>query len=179
MSELRAGAARSMPHDFNSSKVGTLASRSALRQFVFLHAMVKIASSRLFAPLPCHEEAGKDTPADVMGPASSDWYPSDDVLTSGVSCRMYGHAFEAFKIIVTDHDQVFNRLQDETNGGQPIPALTDAVKEGIIKNVRRRMTPQPIKIRADVELTCFAYDGVLHIQVWRVVTRAVFGWSPQ
>ena len=78
---------------------------------------------------------------------------------------MYGHAFEAFKTIVTDPDQVFNRLQDETNSGQPIEALTDAVKEGITKNVRRRMTPQPIKIRADVELTCFAYDGVLHIQV--------------
>ena len=78
---------------------------------------------------------------------------------------MYGHAFEAFKTIVTDPDQVFNRLQDETNGGQPIEALNDAVKEGITKNVRRRMTPQPIKIRADVELTCFAYDGVLHIQV--------------
>lgn len=81
------------------------------------------------------------------------------------ACRMYGHAFEAFKTIVTDPDQVFNRLQDETNGGQPIEALNDAVKEGITKNVRRRMTPQPIKIRADVELTCFAYDGVLHIQV--------------
>eukprot|EP01024_Parvocaulis_polyphysoides_P058046 TRINITY_DN620_c0_g1_i10.p5 TRINITY_DN620_c0_g1~~TRINITY_DN620_c0_g1_i10.p5 ORF type:complete len:146 (-),score=42.32 TRINITY_DN620_c0_g1_i10:1023-1460(-) len=26
------------------------------------------------------------------------------------------------------------------------------------------MTPQPSKIRADVELTCFEYDGVLHIQ---------------
>lgn len=34
-----------------------------------------------------------------------------------------------------------------------------------MKNVRRRMTPQPVKIRADVELTCFAYDGVLALQV--------------
>ena len=31
-------------------------------------------------------------------------------------------------------------------------------------NIRRRMTPQPLKIRADVELTCFGYDGVLHIK---------------
>jgi translation initiation factor 2 subunit 1 len=31
-------------------------------------------------------------------------------------------------------------------------------------DIRRRMTPQPLKIRADVELTCFAYDGVLHIK---------------
>jgi hypothetical protein len=26
------------------------------------------------------------------------------------------------------------------------------------------MTPQPIKVRADVEMTCFAYDGVEHIK---------------
>ena len=38
-----------------------------------------------------------------------------------------------------------------------------------MKNVKRRMTPQPLKIRADVELTCFSYDGVLHIQVRRAL----------
>eukprot|EP00951_Prasinocladus_malaysianus_P042268 scaffold509819_cov34-Prasinocladus_malaysianus.AAC.1 len=26
------------------------------------------------------------------------------------------------------------------------------------------MTPQPLKIRADVEMTCFNYDGIYHIQ---------------
>jgi len=34
-----------------------------------------------------------------------------------------------------------------------------------MKNITRRMTPQPLKIRADIDMTCFAYDGVLHIQV--------------
>ena len=92
---------------------------------------------------------------------------AEGMLTSALSCRMYGHAFEAFKIIVTDHDQVFNRLQDETNGGQPIEALTDAVKEGIIKNVRRRMTPQPIKIRADVELKPHAIADGIHPAKYR------------
>ncbi len=33
------------------------------------------------------------------------------------------------------------------------------VKEALLKNVKRRMTPQPLKIRADVEMTCFHYDG--------------------
>jgi hypothetical protein len=33
-----------------------------------------------------------------------------------------------------------------------------------LKNIKRRMTPQPLKIRADVELTCFAYDGVERIR---------------
>lgn len=33
-----------------------------------------------------------------------------------------------------------------------------------MKNIKRRMTPQPVKIRADVELTCFHYDGIEHIK---------------
>ena len=37
---------------------------------------------------------------------------------------------------------------------------------------RRRMTPQPIKVRADVEMTCFAYDGVERI---REAMRAALG----
>ena len=47
-----------------------------------------------------------------------------------------------------------------------VQVLTPEVREAIVKNIKRRMTPQPLKIRADVELTCFSYDGVLHIQVW-------------
>ena len=38
------------------------------------------------------------------------------------------------------------------------------VKEALLKNIKRRMTPQPLKIRADVELTCFHYDGIEHIK---------------
>jgi translation initiation factor 2 subunit 1 len=45
-----------------------------------------------------------------------------------------------------------------------VPAMTDEVKDALIKNIRRRMTPQPLKIRADIELKCFQYDGVLHIK---------------
>ena len=52
----------------------------------------------------------------------------------------------------------------QVNDDKPIEVLTDDVREAIMKNVRRRMTPQPVKIRADVELTCFAYDGVLALQ---------------
>lgn len=46
-----------------------------------------------------------------------------------------------------------------------VPALTDEVKEALIKNIRRRMTPQPLKIRADIEMKCFQFDGVNHIKV--------------
>lgn len=46
-----------------------------------------------------------------------------------------------------------------------IPAVSEEVKDALVKNIRRRMTPQPLKIRADVEMKCFQFDGVLHIKV--------------
>lgn len=46
-----------------------------------------------------------------------------------------------------------------------VPAVSAEIKEALIKNIRRRMTPQPLKIRADIEMKCFQFDGVLHIQV--------------
>lgn len=38
------------------------------------------------------------------------------------------------------------------------------------------MTPQPIKIRADVEMTCFAYDGIEHIK--KAMLAAQVGVGP-
>lgn len=92
--------------------------------------------------------------------------------------RLYGHAHDAFRQMITDAeaDTVFQRLKDEAHNGQDITALTPDVKEGILKNARRRLTPQPIKIRADVEMTCFAYDGVEHI---KTAMRAAQGCSDE
>lgn len=42
--------------------------------------------------------------------------------------------------------------------------LVAQVREALLKNIKRRMTPQPLKIRADVEMTCFQYDGIEHIK---------------
>ncbi|RVX22755.1 Eukaryotic translation initiation factor 2 subunit alpha-like [Vitis vinifera] len=86
--------------------------------------------------------------------------------------RKYGHAFEAFKLIVTDPDSVLNSLTREIKEIGPdgqevtkvIPAISEEVKDSLIKNIRRRMTPQPLKIRADIEMKCFQFDGVLHIK---------------
>eukprot|EP00897_Mesotaenium_endlicherianum_P000793 jgi/Mesen1/10714/ME000090S10172 len=81
--------------------------------------------------------------------------------------KKYGHAFEAFKLVVNDPDAVLDVLTREVKETGPDgeePALSDDVKDALVKNVRRRMTPQPLKIRADIELKCFHYDGVLHIK---------------
>lgn len=86
--------------------------------------------------------------------------------------RKYGHAFEAFKVIVTDPDSVLGSLTRDVKEIGPdgvevtksVPAMQEEVKQALIKNIHRRMTPQPLRIRADIELRCFQYDGVLHIQ---------------
>ncbi|PKA59060.1 hypothetical protein AXF42_Ash001153 [Apostasia shenzhenica] len=86
--------------------------------------------------------------------------------------RKFGHAFEAFKLIVSDPDSLLDSLTKEVKevgpDGQEVtnlmPALTEEVKDALVKNIRRRMTPQPLKIRADIEMKCFQFDGVLHIK---------------
>jgi len=77
--------------------------------------------------------------------------------------KTHGHAFEAFKQLVVDPESIFSTFRG-ADGALP-PVLEDVdVRESLLKNIQRRMTPQPLKIRADIELTCFQYDGVLHIK---------------
>lgn len=71
--------------------------------------------------------------------------------------RKYGHAYDAFKIA----------LAEETGGGTDAtedPFTSLEVPADIIDElklyIRRRLAPQPIKIRADVEVSCFTYDGI-------------------
>lgn len=92
--------------------------------------------------------------------------------------KLYGHAHDAFRQMITEAEAetVFQRLKDEAHEGKDIPVLTPAVKDGLLRNVRRRLTPQPIKIRADVEMTCFNYDGVEHI---KTAMRAALGCSTE
>ncbi|CAI7844702.1 unnamed protein product [Closterium sp. NIES-53] len=80
--------------------------------------------------------------------------------------------WQAFKLVVTDPEAVLGGLTKEiTETGEDgkevkreVPAMVEDVKANLIANIRRRMTPQPLKIRADIELKCFHYDGVLHIK---------------
>ena len=88
--------------------------------------------------------------------------------------KKYGHAFEAFKIIVKEPDAVLSQLtkevevEKEDGSGEKetrsVAVMTPELQEQLVKNIRRRMTPQPLKLRADVEMTCFTYDGVLQIK---------------
>ncbi|CAM9585764.1 unnamed protein product [Heterosigma akashiwo] len=67
--------------------------------------------------------------------------------------RRAGHAYDAFKLALTQ-DGVFEGLE-----------MSEAEKTELTAYIRRKLAPQPIKVRADVEVTCFAYEG------WRRCAR--------
>lgn len=72
--------------------------------------------------------------------------------------RKYGHAYDAFKIALAEE-------QTSGDGGaveDPFSSLSvpgDVIDE-LKLYIRRRLAPQPVKIRADVEVSCFTYDGI-------------------
>lgn len=46
-----------------------------------------------------------------------------------------------------------------SNAPQP-QQISATIKESIVSYIRRRLAPKPIKIRADIEVTCFAFEGI-------------------
>ena len=38
--------------------------------------------------------------------------------------------------------------------------ITEVVKADLLTYIKRRLAPQPVKIRADIEVTCFTYEGI-------------------
>lgn len=63
--------------------------------------------------------------------------------------RKFGHAYDAFKISISD-PTVFDDI---------VPP-TEPILEELKLYISRRLTPQAIKIRADVEVSCFGYEGI-------------------
>lgn len=67
--------------------------------------------------------------------------------------KKYGHAYDAFKLSISDDKNAGDPFKDLTN----VPAdLIDEIKTYIL----RRLAPQPIKIRSDIEVSCFTYEGI-------------------
>jgi len=58
-------------------------------------------------------------------------------------------SFDAFRGAITDRPEIFNEIE-----------LEETLKNALVDNIRRRLTPQAIKIRADVEVACYAYEGI-------------------
>ncbi|KAB8337333.1 hypothetical protein FH972_021632 [Carpinus fangiana] len=63
--------------------------------------------------------------------------------------KKYGHAVDAFKLSITNPDV-----------WKEVTFPTETIQNELISYIGRRLTPQPTKVRADVEVTCFNYDGI-------------------
>lgn len=66
--------------------------------------------------------------------------------------KKYGHAYDAFKLAISE----------DKNAGDPFVELDidDELKEELKTYILRRLAPQPIKIRSDIEVSCFTYEGI-------------------
>lgn len=69
--------------------------------------------------------------------------------------RKYGHAYDAFKLALSN----VATEEEPADIFQDLDVQPD-VKEAILTYIKRKLTPQPVKIRADFEVTCFAYEGI-------------------
>ncbi|KAI1105274.1 translation initiation factor 2, alpha subunit [Jackrogersella minutella] len=63
--------------------------------------------------------------------------------------KKFGHSIDAFKLSITNPD-VWSGIE--------FPS--EDVAEELKSYIGKRLTPQPTKVRADVEVTCFEYDGI-------------------
>jgi len=63
--------------------------------------------------------------------------------------RKYGHAYDGFKLVLNDPDTQLGGFN-----------LSPEVRQALLVNVKRRLTPQPVKVRADIEVSCFHYEGI-------------------
>lgn len=61
----------------------------------------------------------------------------------------YGHAFDAFRLIMSDKEAVFREID-----------ITPEEQRVLVEAISRKMAPTPLKLRADFELTCFTYEGI-------------------
>jgi translation initiation factor 2 subunit 1 len=38
--------------------------------------------------------------------------------------------------------------------------VEEDIKEAVLTYIKRKLAPQPVKIRSDIEVTCFSYEGI-------------------
>ena len=74
----------------------------------------------------------------------------------------FDHAYDAFKLIVTDPELVFSKI-----------TISDKQREALTNNILKKMHIQPIKIRTTFNLHCYTYEGVEAIKAALLAAKAV------
>lgn len=63
--------------------------------------------------------------------------------------KKYEHAYNAFKLALQDPDGIFGDL---------VPP--GELRDKLLATIKHRLTRKPVKIRADIEISCFEYSGI-------------------
>ncbi|OAX83575.1 hypothetical protein ACJ72_02067 [Emergomyces africanus] len=63
--------------------------------------------------------------------------------------KKFGHSIDAFKLSITNPS-----VWDD------VTFPSQVVKDELQNYISKKLTPHPTKVRADVEVTCFGYDGI-------------------
>lgn len=61
----------------------------------------------------------------------------------------FEHAYDALKLSLSDPEFVFSKI-----------TISDAHKEALLMNIKKKLAAQPIKLRTIFKLSCFNFDGV-------------------
>lgn len=125
-------------------------------------------STGIIAPAGTDKEGGIDGEGAIVGETEEERLESLYEQIAWPVGKKYGHPYDAFKLALTyvnsylspfDGVLISKRSEpDQVFGGlPPIPPATLAFLQATIA---RRLTPQPIKLRADIELTCYQPSGI-------------------
>lgn len=78
----------------------------------------------------------------------------------------YGHAYDAFKLALVNPEEFWafidgNLEEQSKRNSTPPPFVVDQeTRAELILGIKRRLTPQKVKIRSDIEVACFDYEGI-------------------
>ncbi|CEG67337.1 Putative Eukaryotic translation initiation factor 2 subunit alpha [Rhizopus microsporus] len=63
--------------------------------------------------------------------------------------KKYGHAYDAFKVAIHNPEAVFGGMN-----------VSEDILNELLSIIKHKMTPQPVKIRAQLDIRCTGIDGV-------------------
>lgn len=101
----------------------------------------------------------------IMGQMSLKFDTPMEDLCSRISWPLYrkfGHAYDAFQMAERDPERVFEGL-----------VISDEEKKVLMKFIDHRMRPQELRIRSDIDVTCFEYEGVEAVRAALLAGRAL------
>ncbi|KAF9017535.1 hypothetical protein BDZ89DRAFT_1022158 [Hymenopellis radicata] len=115
-------------------------------------ADAEVVEAEVESPEPKSRRTGKrEGGAGIGGPGEEERLEKLYEAIAWPLGKTFGHPYDAFKLALSEPATLTNALP------KPISQATLTV---LMATIARRLTPQPIKLRADIELTCYTPQGI-------------------